>query len=276
MGMNRLRRKLAIATWSGPREGNIYGKLTLDAEEALAFLAHVKQTTGKKITVTHLVGKVVADALAASPGLNGRIFLGRFIPHDSVSISYLVALEGGSDLAKAKIDAADAKDILTIADELRAGAVRLREGKDDEFEASKGLIKAMPSWVLKPILRFVGWLTSAAGISVPLAGLTAFPFGSAIVTSVGMFGLDEGYAPPTPFAHVPLYVLVGALRKVPAVVDDAIVARHQLTLTATIDHRFMDGAGGAVLAKTARRLFENPWTLIGLEGRPESDAAENA
>ena len=33
------RRKLAIATWSSPREGNIYGKLTLDATEALAFKA---------------------------------------------------------------------------------------------------------------------------------------------------------------------------------------------------------------------------------------------
>src|SRR5437868_3292437 len=32
------RRKLAIATWGNPGEGNIYGKLTLDATEALAYL----------------------------------------------------------------------------------------------------------------------------------------------------------------------------------------------------------------------------------------------
>ena len=39
MAMNSTRRKLAIATWSAPSEGNIYGKLTMDAEEAMAFLA---------------------------------------------------------------------------------------------------------------------------------------------------------------------------------------------------------------------------------------------
>ena len=35
----------------------------------------------------------------------------------------------------------------------------------------------------------------------PGLGLEAFPFGSAVITSVGMMGLDEGFAPPTPFAR---------------------------------------------------------------------------
>ena len=32
------RRKLAIATWGSPREGNIYGKMTLDATPAIGHL----------------------------------------------------------------------------------------------------------------------------------------------------------------------------------------------------------------------------------------------
>lgn len=56
-----LRRKLAIATWSNPREGNIYGKLTLDASEALAYLDYLRQTTGEKVTITHLVGRACAE-----------------------------------------------------------------------------------------------------------------------------------------------------------------------------------------------------------------------
>ena len=54
------RRKLAIATWSAPREGNIYGKLTVDATHALAYLDKVRAETGEKVTITHFVGKVVA------------------------------------------------------------------------------------------------------------------------------------------------------------------------------------------------------------------------
>jgi len=85
---------------------------------------------------------------------------------------------------------------------------------------------------------------------------------------VGVFGLDEGYVPPTPFARVPAYVLLGALRDAPAVIDGAVVVRKQLTLTATIDHRFVDGYQGGVLAKVTRAVFENPWQLDGMTGPP--------
>jgi pyruvate dehydrogenase E2 component (dihydrolipoamide acetyltransferase) len=76
-----------------------------------------------------------------------------------------------------------------------------------------------------------------------------------------MLGIDEGFAPPTPFARVPLYVLLGAIREQPAVVDGEIVIQPQMTLTATVDHRFVDGYQAAVLANTVRDLFANPWQL---------------
>ena len=98
-------------------------------------------------------------------------------------------------------------------------------------------------------------------MSIPAIGVQPFPFGSCIVTSVGMLGLDEGYAPPTPFARVPLYVLVGAMRDQPAVVDGELAVRPLITLTATIDHRFMDGFQGGILAKEIRRVFDDPEAL---------------
>ncbi len=267
------RRKLALASWDGPREGNIYGKLTVDATEATRFIAWAREKTGYKITITHLVGKAVAAALAKSPGLNGRIFFGSYIPFDHVNLSFLVSLEDGQDLAKALIEDIDKKNLSELADELRALAAKLRQGKDPDFEKSKGLIKALPSWLLKPLLTMTGWLASSAGLSIPALGVTPYPFGSGIITSVGMFGLDEGFAPPTPFARVPVYVLVGALRDMPAVIDQQIVIRKQLTITATIDHRFLDGHEGGRLAKTVRDVLENPWQLEGMQG-PPVDAEE--
>ncbi len=263
MGMNSTRRKLAIATWSSPREGNIYGKLTVDASNALKYLEEVRERTGEKLTITHFVGKAVAMALAESPGLNGYIRFGTFHNHESVDITYLVALEGGSDLAKAKIGDADKKSLVEIAQELRASAGSVRKGKDAEFEKAKGTIKAIPTFLLRPLLWLTGLLASSFGMKIDALGVQPFPFGSCIITSVGMFGLDEGYAPPTPFARVPVYVLLGALRDRPAAVDGEVVIRPELTITATIDHRFMDGAQGAVLARVMRDMFANPWQLDG-------------
>lgn len=261
------RRKLAIATWSAPREGNIYGKLTVDAGPAMAWLEHLRRTTGEKVTITHLVGRACAEALKNAPTLNGRILFGRYIPFKTVDISYLVALEEGENLAQAKICDADRKSTADIARELRERAEKLRGGRDADFEKGKALMKLLPTWLLRPLIWLTGFIT--AGLGIGAFGQKPFPFGSCIITSVGMFGLDEGYAPPTPFARVPVYVLVGAVRDRAVVVDGKIVARPELTLTATIDHRFIDGFQGGILAKVVRRALEQPWTLDGLSEPPQ-------
>jgi pyruvate dehydrogenase E2 component (dihydrolipoamide acetyltransferase) len=252
------RRKLAIATWSAPREGNIYGKLTLDAGPALAYLEAVRARTGRKVTLTHLVGRAVGLALKEAPGLNGRLLWGTYTPHPTVDVAFLVAIEDGKDLAKVKVPCIDTLSVAEIADRLSGGATALRTGRDAAFEKSRGPLKALPTWLIRPLVWFTGWLTSSLGVSVPALGLEAFPFGACIITSVGMFGLDEGYAPPTPWARVPIYVLMGAVRDMPAVVDGQVVVQKQVTITATIDHRFLDGAQGAVLARKMREVFADP------------------
>lgn len=256
-----VRRKLAIASWSSPREGNIYGKLTLDATEVMKYLEEKKEQTGSKVTITHFVGRVVGEALKRAPSLNGRIRFGRYIPHETVDVTFLVVLEGGSNLAKAKIDNTDQKSVEEIAGELKALAEKLRKGKDDDFNKSNNLLKMLPTWLIRPMVWFTGFLTSSLGIGAKPLGLEAYPFGSCIITSVGMLGIDEGWAPPTPFARVPLYVLIGALRDQPAVVDGELVIQPQVTLCATLDHRFVDGFQAATLANTVREFFANPWKL---------------
>ena len=262
------RRKLAVASWGSPREGNIYGKLTLDATEVLVYLDHLRRLTDEKITITHFIGKAVGEALKEAPGLNGYLRLGAYVPHKTVDIAYLVALEDGADLAKAKVQHIDQKSVVDIARELRERAERLHRGEDEEFEKNQGLIRLLPTWLIRPMLWLTGFLTSSLGLSMKGLGLEAFPFGSCIVTNVGIFGLDEGYAPPTPFARVPVYIVIGALRDLPTVIDGLVAVRTHVTLTATIDHRFIDGAQGGILARAVRSLFANPWQLEGLSGRP--------
>lgn len=269
-GMNAMttRRKLAIASWTAPSEGNIYGKLRLDCTNVLRYIDHLRATTGEKVTMTHIVGRAVGLALAQTPSLNGRIFLGRYIPHDRVAVAFLVSIEEGGNLAKFKVDDVDKKGTGALARELREGAQRLQKGQDAAFQKSQGPLKLLPTWLIRPLVRLSGWLTACAGLSVPALGLEQFPFGSCIITSVGMFGLDEGFAPHTPWAHVPLLVLIGAVTEQPAIVGGAVVARPEVIITATIDHRYLDGAQGGVLAKTLRALFAEPWRLDGLAEAP--------
>jgi pyruvate dehydrogenase E2 component (dihydrolipoamide acetyltransferase) len=55
---------------------------------------------------------------------------------------------------------------------------------------------------------------------------------------------------------------VGAVRKQPVVVDDAIRVGHRMRVTLSSDHRVVDGALAAQFLADVRRLLENPVSLF--------------
>jgi pyruvate dehydrogenase E2 component (dihydrolipoamide acetyltransferase) len=76
------------------------------------------------------------------------------------------------------------------------------------------------------------------------------------ITNLGMFGIDAF----TPIINLPQCAILGVGRIVrePAVVNDVIVPRDQMTLSLTFDHRVLDGAPAARFLKTLTRAIEAP------------------
>jgi pyruvate/2-oxoglutarate dehydrogenase complex dihydrolipoamide acyltransferase (E2) component len=251
-------RKVASATWRGPLDPQIYGDLEIDARRLLAFVEEARAATGAHVTVTHLVGRALACGLAENPDLNVRKRGGRFIPRDDVSIFFVVAVDGGKDLSGVKVRQADRKSAVDVARELTERAGRIKTGEDAGFGRSKTLLARTPVPILRPVLGLATWLTSGVGLDLRRLGLRAEPFGSALVTSVGMFGVQHAYAPLSPFYRVPFLALVSEVAPKPVVRDGEVVALPILTVSATMDHRYLDGAHAARLARSVRGYLEDP------------------
>jgi len=251
-------RRMAAASWDPPRDPTILGTLALDARPLLAYIEQLRARTGVRITLTHVVGRAVALALHACPELNGRLVGTRFYQRDSIDVFFQIVAEEGADLSGAKIAHADQKPTWEIARELAERAHAVRSRQDPVFERTKKMGRRMPGWLLRLALRLAAWL-DAHGIGLP--GVPRDPFGSAMVTNVGMFGIDTGYAPLFPAGGPPIVILVGAVTEEPACENGQVVARPTLRLHATFDHRFVDGFHAGVLAKAARRLLTDPSTL---------------
>jgi pyruvate/2-oxoglutarate dehydrogenase complex dihydrolipoamide acyltransferase (E2) component len=251
-------RKVASATWRDPLDPQIYGDLEIDASKLLSFIEDARAATGAHVTVTHLVGRAIARALGENPDLNVRMRRGRFVPRDTVAIFFVVAVEGGKDLSGVRVREADRKSAVEIAEELAARAAKVRTGEDADFGRSKKLLAVTPASVLRLSLKLVTWLTSDLGLDLRRFGLRSYPFGSAMVTSVGMFGIQHAYAPLSPFYRVPFLALVSEVTMRPTVVDGEIVARPMLTISATMDHRYLDGSHAASLARTVCEYLEDP------------------
>lgn len=251
-------RKIAMAAWGAPNDPTCYGTLTLDATAALAYLALVRESTGQKATVTHLVGRALALAIRDTPEINGRIVGRRLMMRNTVDIFYQVVMDDGKELSGAKIERVDGKDVHEIARELADKADRIRKRRDPQFEQSKSTVERLPGFLLRPTLRLVSYLTNDRGWSFPSMKLPADQFGSAMVTSVGMFGIDVGYAPIFPLANTPLLILVGEVAERPIVVDGQIVARPIVNLNVSFDHRFIDGFHAGRMSRSVRRYFAAP------------------
>ena len=251
-------RKIALADWRNPNDPTVYGTLEVDAGPALAYIERIRSQSDSRVTITHLVGRAVALAIASYPEINARISRRRIMQRESVDIFFQVATDSGMDLSGAKVEGVDLLSAVEVARELSEKAGRIREGSDPQFESMRRLMKRLPMPLLRGALKLSDFVVNDLDVDLGRFGLPRDPFGSAMVTNVGSFDLDTGFAPLVPMSKVPVLVLVGAVRKRPVVVDDAVVVRPQLTLCATFDHRLMDGHQAGRLARALKQYLAGP------------------
>lgn len=252
-------RRIAAAMWRAPSDPSIYGFVDVDVSETLRFLDEHRARTGQRLTLTHVVARAVARAFAAHPELNAKVrFGGRLEARSSVDLVVSVARDDGRDLSAARVDGADALSLDELAGVLEREVKRSRAGADEHYERSRGLLSRLPFFLTRPLL----WLSDVLGnelhLHLPKLGMPRDPFGTAVITNVGMFGIDTAFAPFLPLGRCSLLLLVTAVKERPVVVDGAVVARPVLRLCATFDHRVVDGAAAGKLARVITELVANP------------------
>ncbi len=275
-------RRIATATWGQANDPTIYGTLEVDAGPALAYIEDLRARTGVHVTITHVVCKALADTLAAHPECNAYVRRGRVYEREEVDIFVLVAVsskERGdargdqrraarrqgqrADLTGVKIEDADHRSMLEIARATMRGATEVRRGNDRAFGPVKRLLRAMPPGVIRRALDLFEWLQYDLNLDLSRVGVPKDSFGCAIVTSMGMMGIQHAFAPLIPMARLTCLVAVGAVEERPVARDGEVVIRPVLPITATFDHRIIDGFQAAQLSKSFRERMRDPAKYFG-------------
>jgi pyruvate dehydrogenase E2 component (dihydrolipoamide acetyltransferase) len=269
-------RRIAASAWPLPKDPTIYGSMEIRAQKLVDWLAEQKEKTGVKLSVTHAVTRAVALTMKAYPGLNGLIRFGSIYLREDVDLFLQVAIpsEDGDtakvDLSGVKLRKTDELSCLGIATELRAKAKKIRANEDADLKRTKGMLNVIPAFMLRPIMLLIDFLTYNLNLNLKWAGIAKDTFGSAMVTSVGMFGITTGYAPIFPLAHCPILILIGALEQKAKVIDGKVVADLTLNVSGSFDHRMVDGYQAGKFAGMMKRLLENPEELEGGEVREKN------
>lgn len=268
-------RILAVATWDAPTDPTIYGMTDVDVSRLGAWLERKRTETGQRLTYTHAVARAISLVLARHPDLNCIIRRGRIWRRRDVDVFLQVAVppeDGsrlqGADLSGAMIRRADTKPIETIAAELAAKAAQIRARQDPELARIKSNIAWIPAFVARPLMRLLAWLNHDWGMDLRWIGLPDDPFGSFMITSLGMHGIRHAFAPMFPNARAVGIILVGGVYEGAVVRDGEVVARPLLPLTLSADHRLIDGLQASVLAASLIDLLENPEKMDEVETTP--------
>lgn len=90
---------------------------------------------------------------------------------------------------------------------------------------------------MRPFLSLASLSMNELHLDLSKQGLPADLFGAGMVTSLGMHGVDEAYAPLTPIGRIMVDILVTRVRQRPWVNDAGeLCVRPLLKLCATFDH----------------------------------------
>ncbi len=232
--------------------------------QAMAYLDALNREPGSaRVTVTHLVVKAIAKALAESPEANGIIALGRIYLRNSVDVYCQVATDGGKDLSGVKITGADRKSVVDVAEELVASVVAVREGRDRGSEETKKTLARIPDRLLGLLVKTTGLLSYDLRLDLSAFGIAFDQFGGAMVSNIGSFGVGTALAPLVPVSRTPIVLLVGEVTDRPAVENGALVVAPMLNIGATFDHRLIDGYQASKMARTVIASVSDPEAAFG-------------
>lgn len=253
-------RRIAAAMWDRPRDPTIYGFVDIDVGDTLERLERFRRERGIKLTMTHLVARAVGKALAANPELNAKVGLGRrILLRQQVDVLLSVAVAGGRDLSGVRIENADRLSLAQIAALANDRIEKTRHGADPSYQRSRSLFGRLPSPLSRPLVRLTDLLSNELHLHLPRLGMPRDPFGSAIVTNVGMLGIDTAFAPLVPLSRCSMLFLVTEVRQRPRVVGDQVVPRPVLRLCASFDHRIVDGVQAGRMSEAVVRWIERPF-----------------
>jgi len=237
-------RKIATGTWRDAGDPSIYAILKVDARPILRCMERYKNR-GIKITPTHVMAKALSYAYEKYPRANSIQRFGRIYNRSSVDIFLQVAGdENGENLSGTVIKNCDQKSLQQVANELSSISQKIKKGDDENFNKVKDSMRFIPGFLMGYLLKFLGTILYTFNLWSKALGVPKDGFGSGMITSVGMMGVEIAFAPLVPWSHCPIILAIGKIVEEAVVENGNIIVCPTLSINGTLDHRIIDGVGG--------------------------------
>ena len=252
---------MAAAIFQRPVDGKLSGFHDLDLTKVNKALAEWN-TNGHKVTILHFLMSVMSRTLAYhAPELNCYAQWGNVKKRPDVTISTAVMIND-KDLTTLKIRAADTKTVLELSKETIDYIHKRRSGQDDASLAKRNTLSKLPWPVRNWVFKALRWFVYEAGGKIPGTGFSTDMFGSLLITNIGSIGLHYGIPALMPASNLSFVIAMGRTFDKAMVIDGEVVVRNVLPISATFDHRVVDGLHVGRMLSAIVYYFDNPYALL--------------
>lgn len=221
-------RKISGATWSSPRDPTCYGELDLDLPNNF---------TGSPLP---LVCHRVAQAFKTEPQASSFLSFGLLRKRKSIDITVVVQPDNAS-LQFVTLKNCDRLTENEIAEQILKKSSDIKSGKSNNLAGASVWIDWVPWFLLPIVLGVYQFLAFDLGLSLKWIGLPPWPFGSVIISNIGNFGIQRGFAPIVPITRSVMTVTIAKLGSKPVWRDNQWKKQDFVPLGVAFDHRILDG-----------------------------------
>jgi pyruvate/2-oxoglutarate dehydrogenase complex dihydrolipoamide acyltransferase (E2) component len=248
------RRFMEEAIRSTHNKPMMHGLLEVDVTKARAYLRDVKARTGESPSFTAFViaclGRAVDEHREVHALRKGNRHLVLF---DDVDVLTWIErdIAGETVVLPCIVRSANHKTFHEIHDEIRAAQIQ------DVTHIDVGGAKAsqlLPAWLFRP------YFSLAVRIGKWFPREWKKRWGTVTISAVGMVGKGAGWGIP-PSSPSICWITVGGIGQTREDVDGHIATRDRLSLTASFDHRMIDGAPAGRFTERLKGLIESAYGL---------------
>ncbi len=254
-------RRLSVGVWGPHNSPMAQGLRELDLTKTLPYLERVSADLGTKVTITHLMVAAVGRMLKHYPDYNIILRRNRPFKRESIDVFVQVAVKGDdgkADLSGIKIRSCDTAKLGEIMAQVQKRADAVRRGMDKDIESAKSALRVVPPSVLPMMIKTLTSLSYDFGLNLTKLGIKPDPFGSAMVTNVGSFGIPHALVPLMPTSRVPILFCMGQVHDRPRVIKGKVKVVPSLLLTGSFDHRLFDGFQIGRMTTMVDEITTNP------------------
>jgi hypothetical protein len=235
------------------------------SEPAARFLAtfNAGRPAERPATLFHLVLRAIGLALTEYPRLNRFVAGSRLYQRRGIWLSFSAKqrLERDAPIFTAKFLFEPTETLAAMVDRVHAEVGAGRSGRETRTDREIKAFLRVPAPVLRVGVRLVRRL-DAWGLLPPSFSAGDPLYASVFVANLGSVGLDAAYHHLYEYGTIPIFVTIGRVRRVPAVLDDgSLGSREIVTLRFTYDERVEDGFYAARALERLRELLEHPESL---------------